>query len=87
MAQEWRRPQHQKQTSAQVRLMSALPPKADIGTQPWNVRFVPQADITAGAVSKRALASDRECEASFRLCADTAETFHFLGNAPGQEDG
>ena len=25
--------------------MSALPPKADIGTQAWNVRFVPEADI------------------------------------------
>jgi hypothetical protein len=25
-------------------LMSALPPKADIGTQSWNVRFVPKAD-------------------------------------------
>ena len=25
--------------------MSALPPKADIGTQPLNVRFVPKADI------------------------------------------
>ena len=25
--------------------MSALPPKADIGTQLWNVRFVPKADI------------------------------------------
>jgi len=25
--------------------MSALPPKADIGTQSWNVRFVPLADI------------------------------------------
>jgi len=25
--------------------MSALPPKADIGTQPRNVRFVPKADI------------------------------------------
>ena len=28
--------------------MSALPPKADIGTQPWNVRFVPKADIGTG---------------------------------------
>ena len=27
--------------------MSALPPKADIGTQSWNVRFVPKAEITA----------------------------------------
>jgi len=26
-------------------LMSALPPKADIGTQLRNVRFVPKADI------------------------------------------
>ena len=25
--------------------MSALPPKADIGTQPRNVRFVPDSDI------------------------------------------
>jgi hypothetical protein len=28
--------------------MSALPPKADIGTQPRNVRFVPKADIRLG---------------------------------------
>ena len=35
----------QKQTLQQVRAMSALPPKADIGTQPRNVRFVPKADI------------------------------------------
>jgi hypothetical protein len=35
----------QKQTSAHVRVMSALPPKADIGTQPRDVRFVPKADI------------------------------------------
>src|SRR6516225_11433296 len=35
----------QKQTSEHVRVMSALPPKADIGTQSRNVRFVPKADI------------------------------------------
>src|SRR5262249_22026173 len=35
----------QKQTLRYVRRMSALPPKADIGTQPRNVRFVPKADI------------------------------------------
>ena len=29
--------------------MSALPPKADIGTQSWNVRFVPKADICSAA--------------------------------------
>jgi len=38
--------------------MSALPPKADIGTQSRNVRFVPKADInlarTATALSPRA---------------------------------
>jgi hypothetical protein len=35
----------QKRTLGHVRIMSALPPKADIGTQPRNVRFVPKADI------------------------------------------
>ena len=36
----------QKQTLRHFQLMSALPPKADIESQPWNVRFVPKADIT-----------------------------------------
>jgi len=35
----------QKRTFANVAPMSALPPKADIGTQPRNVRYVPKADI------------------------------------------
>src|SRR6516164_2769983 len=35
----------QKRTSERFQSMSALPPKADIGTQSWNVRFVPKADI------------------------------------------
>jgi hypothetical protein len=35
----------QKQTFPNVQPMSALPPKADIGTQPRDVRFVPKADI------------------------------------------
>ena len=35
----------QKQTFECIRAMSALPPKADIGTQPPYVRFVPKADI------------------------------------------
>ena len=34
---------------AHVRIVSALPPKADIGTQPRDVCFVPVADITIGA--------------------------------------
>jgi hypothetical protein len=34
----------QKQKSEHDWLMSALPPKADIETQLWNVRFVPKAD-------------------------------------------
>ena len=40
-----RRPQHQKQTSAHVRTMSALPPKSDIDRACRDVRFVPKADI------------------------------------------
>ena len=39
----------QKRTSHQARVMSALPPKADIGTQSWNVRFVPKADSCTAA--------------------------------------
>src|SRR5215469_10604894 len=35
----------QKRTWRGVRPMSALPPKADIGKHPRNVRFVPKADI------------------------------------------
>ena len=35
----------QKQTSEDVKAMSALPPKADIDPQPANVRFVPIADM------------------------------------------
>jgi hypothetical protein len=34
-----------KRTFRSFRPMSALPPKADIGTQSVNVRFVPKADI------------------------------------------
>jgi hypothetical protein len=41
----------QKRTSRRLRLMSALPPKADIGTQSRNVRFVPKADICSAANS------------------------------------
>src|SRR6516165_2068662 len=43
----------QKRTSHQVRSTSALPPKADIGTQSRNVRFVPKAAVSNR--SKKAL--------------------------------
>src|SRR6516225_7586895 len=36
----------QKRKSERVQSMSASPPKADIRTQPRNVRFVPKADIS-----------------------------------------
>jgi hypothetical protein len=44
----------QKQTSAHVRVMSALPPKADIEKFPWNVRFVPKADIAVTHLQQEA---------------------------------
>jgi hypothetical protein len=40
----------QKQTSRLVRAMSALPPKADMGTQSRDVRFVPKADSCTAAI-------------------------------------
>src|SRR5262249_48681925 len=43
----------QKQTLQLIRSMSALPPKADIGTQPRDVRFVPEADIRDDVKEKR----------------------------------
>jgi hypothetical protein len=39
----------QKQTFALQQVMSALPPKADIGPTQINVRFVPIADIATPA--------------------------------------
>src|SRR6516164_11687775 len=40
----------QKRTSRYLHLMSALPPKVDIGTQLHDVRFVPKADICSAAI-------------------------------------
>ena len=39
----------QKRTFGHVRAMSALPPKADIGTHSRDVRFVPKADSCTAA--------------------------------------
>src|SRR5215831_18898750 len=41
----------QKRTSEQVRAMSALPPKADIGTHSRDVCFVPKADSCSAAIN------------------------------------
>jgi hypothetical protein len=43
-----------KRTFSEVCVMSALPPKADIGTQLWNVRFVPKTDIPQARKKERA---------------------------------
>jgi hypothetical protein len=45
MPQSGRRPQHQKQTFALQKAMSALPPKADFVAAQVNVCFGPKADI------------------------------------------
>ena len=45
----------QKQTSAHVRVMSALPPKADIETQSRNVRCVPEGGIESMALAASGL--------------------------------
>jgi hypothetical protein len=37
----------QKRTWRQIRVISALPPKADIGQPHWDVRLVPKAAIAA----------------------------------------
>jgi hypothetical protein len=54
----------QKQTSGHVRVMSALPRKADIANAMRNVRFVPKADIGVEPVkcplSRRIIGGDIE---------------------------
>jgi len=48
----------QKRTSGSVEAMSALPPKADIGTHSRNVRFVPKADIVrCGEIGRYSITS------------------------------
>jgi hypothetical protein len=42
-----------KRTSRYVRVMSALPPKADIAGRKLNVRFVPQADIALRVAGRK----------------------------------
>ena len=51
----------QKQTLKHLHPMSALPPKADIGTQQRDVRFVPKADIGTSHGTNRAY---RDCHGS-----------------------
>src|SRR5215813_7388669 len=48
----------QKQTSRHLQPTTAFPPKADIGTQPLNVRFVPKADISVIEPSCRSPSGD-----------------------------
>jgi len=43
----------QKRTSPYVRVVSALPPIADISEVLWNVRFVPKADILRCGIERR----------------------------------
>ena len=52
----------QKQTSGHDRLMSALPPIADITESDWDVRFVPQADIEVAACGCQKHATSRPCK-------------------------
>ena len=74
----------QKQTLADVRVMSALPPKADIHLARWDVRFVPKADIatdqlnvrltpesrTFGSAHLREILVKRRCLAADQLSVD-----------------
>src|SRR5215472_4640577 len=48
--------------------MSALPPKADIGTQSWDVHFVPDADICSAPGHVRfGLTADIAASATHRM--------------------
>jgi len=65
----------QKQTWRHILLMSALPPKADIGTQPRHVRFVPKADISISQLAMRLMLS---CRAVTRIAAQSYKPTFFM---------
>jgi hypothetical protein len=58
----------QKQTSAHVRVMSALPPKADIRCRDQHVRFLPKADIGTEYLLINWLWLGAEADAVSRRC-------------------
>src|SRR5262249_60127248 len=74
----------QKQTLGDFRLMSALPPKADIGTQPRDVRFVPKADIPRCGKKREIGGGARSATALVRIeliHSPCSRLPRFLGNA------
>jgi hypothetical protein len=68
--------------------MSALPPKADIGTQPRNARFVPKADILRRSKNSalRGLSFDRRVGAQLEALKGSLDlryphlSFNRVGN-------
>ena len=56
----------QKRTSPDVRFMSALPPKADIGWACRDVRFVPKAEVAGGILLRQVLAGRSNMSRSHR---------------------
>jgi hypothetical protein len=84
-----------KQKSKLYRLMSALPPKADIGTWSRNVCFVPKADIVrCGEVrrysitsSARASRVDGMVNSSALAVVRLISSSNFVGNSIGRSPG
>ena len=78
----------QKRTSEHVQSMSALPPKADIGTQSWNVRFVPCVD--GSELARRIFTSQawsvQPCVRPLSAVDMTAGHNALRGSGPGQKD-
>src|SRR6516165_2409197 len=85
----------QKQTFNDGCPMSALPPKADIETQPRNVRFVPKADIVrCGKIrrysitsSARASRVDGMVNSSALAVVRLINNTNFVGNSIGRSPG
>src|SRR5262249_17897732 len=65
----------QKRTFAHVRVMSALPPKADIDKQNCDIRFVPKADIAHRSMTVISSASPwrRSCHMPLRTDAASSK--------------
>jgi hypothetical protein len=59
---------HKVRVVFSVRLMSALPPKADIAERKWDVRFVPKAEIAETAVRSDVYAARTAGECAIWAC-------------------
>jgi hypothetical protein len=79
----------QKQTWQRILLMSALPPKADIGTQPGDVRLCQKQTLACYSInsSARTINDDGMVRPSVLAVRMLMNSSNFVGCSTGKSDG